>query len=277
MLAVASSPTRPADSLADGAPNDDTLTVCSISFLAWILADASHEGLGHALVALLTGTQSGVLSTVAWSSAVDSRLVAAGGTLVNLLEGLVLLFVLRRARRASSATRFFLFAACAFNLLTGTGYFFFSGVSDFGDWAVVIAGLSPHWLWRLILLLFGAAAYLFATRILATALVRDVAIPLTDRPRLRRLTCLPYFSAVALSVLGALPNPLGAKLILESALPAAAGGASALLWLRYYAAKGTVPAQAPASIPRSLAWITASVVFSLAFISILGRGIPLHV
>ena len=34
------------------------------------------------------------------------------------------------------------------NLFTGTGYFFFSGVANFGDWAAVIHGLQPYWAWR---------------------------------------------------------------------------------------------------------------------------------
>ncbi len=59
--------------------NDDLLTVCAISFLAEILGNVLHEGLGHAATALLTGAKSGVLTTVAWSSDFDSRLVAAGG------------------------------------------------------------------------------------------------------------------------------------------------------------------------------------------------------
>jgi hypothetical protein len=63
--------------------NDDVPTVCAISLLAAILANVLHEGLGHAATALLTGTKSGVLSTVAWSSDFDSRLVAAGGTLAK--------------------------------------------------------------------------------------------------------------------------------------------------------------------------------------------------
>jgi len=59
--------------------NDDALTVCAISLLSAMLANVVHEGLGHGAVALMTGAQSGVLTTVAWSSAFDSRLVAAGG------------------------------------------------------------------------------------------------------------------------------------------------------------------------------------------------------
>jgi hypothetical protein len=68
---------------------DDALTVCAISMLAAALADVLHEGVGHALLALLTDAQSGVISTVAWSSIYDSRLVAAGGTLVNLAAAII--------------------------------------------------------------------------------------------------------------------------------------------------------------------------------------------
>jgi len=46
--------------------NDDTLTVTAISLLSAILADVLHEGLGHGALALITGTQSGVLTTVAY-------------------------------------------------------------------------------------------------------------------------------------------------------------------------------------------------------------------
>jgi hypothetical protein len=107
-----------------------------------------HEGVGHGLVALLTGAKSGVLTTVAWSSAFDSRLVEAGGTLVNLAAALVFWIGLRSAKHASMPTRYFLLITCAFNLFTGTGYFFFSGVTNFGDWAAVISGLHLHWFWR---------------------------------------------------------------------------------------------------------------------------------
>ena len=68
---------------------DDTLTLSAISVVASILTNVLHEGVGHGLTALLTGANSGVLTTVAWSSAFDSRLVEAGGTLVNLASALV--------------------------------------------------------------------------------------------------------------------------------------------------------------------------------------------
>lgn len=106
--------------------------------MAQIVADVLHEGLGHAAVALLAGAKSGVLSTVAWSSEGDSRLVAAGGTLANLAAALVFWIVLGRVTRGSVRLRFFLLISLALNLFSGTGYFFFSGVTNFGDWGAVI-------------------------------------------------------------------------------------------------------------------------------------------
>src|ERR1700732_2841554 len=127
---------------------DDAPTVCAISLLAAILSTLLHEGLGHAATALLTGAKSGVLSTAAWSSEFDSRLVATGGTLANLAASIVFWIALRNAKTASVRWRFFLLTSFAFNVFEATGYFLFSGVTNFGDWAEVIAGFHAHWLWR---------------------------------------------------------------------------------------------------------------------------------
>jgi len=255
---------------------DDPITICAISCLAWILAAVSHEGIGHALVALLTGTQTGVLSTVAWSSAYDSRLVAAGGTLVNLIEAGVLWLALRSLKSASPRLRLFLCAGFAFNLFTGTGYFLFSGAFDFGDWAQVIARTHPHWLWRFLLVAVGAAAYYGAVRAVAVGVVRYVGVLPSEYLRLRKVNLTTYFSAIVLSVAGALMNPLGFKLVLESALPAAAGANCAFLWLRYYIPRGTLPVRDSDSISRGYAWIAMAAVLSLVFVFVLGRGITLN-
>jgi hypothetical protein len=51
------------------------------------------------------------------------------------------------------------------------------------------------------------------------------------------------------------------KLVLESALPAAAGG---------------TPARGPVGVGRSYAWVAVAAVRSLAFVFVLGRGITLR-
>ena len=255
--------------------NDDALTVCAISLLAAILSNLLHEGLRHA-AALLTGTKSGLLTTVAWSSDFDSRLVAAGGTLANLAASMVFWIALRNAKSASVRWRFFLLTSFAFNLFEGTGYFLFSGVTNFGDWAEVIAGLHAHWLWRALLVIVGMASYFGAVLAVGIAIVRYVGVPRSESRRLRRLTLIPYFSTLILVCTAGLLNPIGIQLVWQSALPATAGAKSGLLWLRYYIPKGTVPKRRPDGIERSYVWITAAVALSLLFVFVLGRGIVLH-
>lgn len=255
---------------------DDFLTVCAISLVAAIIANVVHEGLGHAVTALLTGTQAGVLTTVAWSSDFDSRLVAAGGTLANLAAGMVFWIALRGAAQASVRLRYFLLISLAFNLLTGTGYFFFSGVTNFGDWAVVIAGLQPHWLWRTLLVVVGIAAYCGAVLAVGIGLVRYVGVARDDARRLRKLTLIPYLSATLLVCAAGLLNPLGIQLVWQSALPGTAGADSGLLWLRYYIPNGAIPERGSERIGRSYGWIAAAVALSVVFVFVLGRGITLQ-
>ncbi len=255
---------------------DDILAICAISILAAILSNVLHEGVGHGLTALVTGAKSGLLMTVAWASAFDSRLVEAGGTLVNLAAALVFWLVLRSAQNTVMSMRYFLLITCAFNLFSGTGYFFFSGVTNFGDWAAVISGLHPHWLWRMLLVVGGATAYYAAVRVVGIGLVRYVGVPRDQQRRMRKLTILPYFSAIGLLSLAGLLNPLGIQLLWQSALPATAGGQSGLLWLQYYIPRGTVPNRKSENLARSYIWIVIAAILTSVYVVVLGRGITLH-
>lgn len=255
---------------------DDTLSICAISVVAGMLTNILHEGVGHGLVALLTGAKSGVLTTVAWSSEFDSRLVEAGGTLVNLAAGIGFWLALGSTRRASMPMRYFLLISSAFNLFTGTGYFFFSGVTNFGDWAAVILRLHPQWLWRALLVVVGASSYYAAVLVVGIGLVRHVGVPRNQQARLRKLTLAPYISAVALASVAGLLNPLGMQLLWQSALPATAGGQSGLLWLQYYIPRRTEPTRGPEFLARNYLWIGAATVLALVYVVLLGRGITLH-
>jgi hypothetical protein len=244
--------------------------------VAGILTNVLHEGVGHGLTALLTGAKSGVLTTVAWSSAFDSRLVEAGGTLANLAAGLVFWLALRSAKNASMPTRYFLLITCAFNLFTGTGYFFFSGVTNFGDWAAVISGLHLHWLWRALLVVVGACSYFAAVLVVGIGFVCYVGIPRHQQGPLRKFTIVPYLSAILLASAAGLLNPLGIQLLWQSALPATAGGQSGLLWLQYYIPRQTAPNRSPGQLARSYTWIGVAAVLGIVYVVVLGRGITLH-
>jgi hypothetical protein len=256
--------------------SDDWLTVCAISLLAAMLSNVVHEGVGHAAIALLTGAKSGMLSTVAWSSKHDSRLVAAGGTLANLAASVAFWIVLRLVENASVRWRYFLLISFAFNIFEGTGYFLFSGVSNFADWAQVIAGLPAHWIWRTALVLVGVTSYFGAVLAVGVGLLRYVGAARSEPRRLTKLTLIPYFSPLMLVCTAGFLNPMGIQLVRLSALPATAGAKSGLLWLRYYIPKGTVPERRTEGIERSHGWIAVAIILSAAFVLVLGRGITLQ-
>jgi hypothetical protein len=260
---------------AHAAAKDNLPTVCAVAALGMMLSNVLHEGLGHAATALLTVSPSGVLSTVAWNSAYDSKAVDAGGTIANLAAAAVFWLVLRRAAGSSVTTRLFLLLACAFNLFAGTGYFLFSGVTNFGDWAAVIDGLQPHALWRGALIVAGVLAYWGALIFAGTALFRHVGVFVTERRRVTRLMLTGYLAAVAIACCGGLLNPMGVKYVLLSSIPATAGAGSGLLYMQYYARREASSGTAAGIVNRSFPWMGVSAVCALLFIFVLGPGIHL--
>ena len=244
---------------------DDRLTVIAISALACILQDVLHEGLGHGVTAWLSGAHTLTLSTVALQADFDTRLIAANGTQVNLLFGAIFWLLLRRSERYRPSTRYFLVMAMAGNLFTGTGYFLFSGVSNFGDWAAVIRGLQPHWAWQLGLVVLGLVSY-YASMLLVAASLKPF------RGRLRLLCWTPYVTDGILAGIGGVMNPLGLFYVIASALPSTLGANAGLLSLPSMLRNARDGEQA-GPVQRSLAWIITGAVASLLFIFVLGRGI----
>jgi hypothetical protein len=94
------------------------------------------------------------LTTVALQTDASSRWVAAAGSIANVVAGLAA-FALFRRRTTWDGWTLFLALLAATDLFNGTGYLIFSAALDIGDWAVVIAGTTPPWLWRTILGLTG--------------------------------------------------------------------------------------------------------------------------
>lgn len=254
---------------------DDAPTICAISVIAIMLSTMLHEGLGHAAVAIATLHASGTLTSLAWSSAADNRLVLAGGTIVNLIAAFVCWLLLRAAKNARPSVRFFFLITMAFNLLAGTGYFFYSGVSNFGDWAEVIAGLQPHWLLRVALVVVGVASYYGAIVLVGTSTVRLMGVAASDAQRFRRLLWFPYFAALIIDGIAGIFNPFGWQYVFLSALAATAGGNCGLLWLRHYIPERVQPGER-ALISRSYTWITVAAVLAIIFVVIFGPGVHLQ-
>lgn len=212
------------------------------------------------------------MSTVALQSDIDTRWIAANGTLVNLAFALMFWLLLLQPRRYRPALRYFLVLALAGNLFTGTGYFLFSGVTNFGDWAVVIRGWQPHWAWQLGLAALGVVSY-YASMLLVAAQLEPFRG--NDPPgRLRGLCWTPYFTDGILATLGGLLNPAGLFYVVASALPSTLGANAGLLSLPSMMRRPDPAATEPVGpIRRRMAWIVLGMIASLVFIFVLGRGL----
>ncbi len=206
-------------------------------------------------------------------SDIETRWIAANGTLVNLIAAVIFWLLLRRAQRYHPATRYFLVLAMAGNLFTGTGYFLFSGVANFGDWEAVIRGLQPYWMWRLGLIMLGAISY-YASMLLVAAELKPFLGADKGWRRIRGLSWTPYFTDGILAGVAGLLNPAGLFYVIASALPSTLGANAGLLSLPSLMRRWKQNSAEPVGpIQRSAAWIAAGIVASLLFIFVLGRGL----
>ncbi len=251
----------------------DQLTVIAIAALACIVQDVLHEALGHGGMALLSGAHRLTLSTVALQSDIDTRWIAAAGPLVSLISGVIFWLLLLKPQRYRPATRYFLILAMAGGLFSGTGYFFFSGVANFGDWAAVIHGWQPHWLWQMGLIVVGVVTY-YASMLLVAAKLGPFRRNDDDPRKMRVLCWLPYFTEGILAGIAGLLNPAGMFYVFASALASTLGGNAGMLALPTMLRQPRPMEEEPAgSLPRSPAWIAVAAIASLIFIFVLGRGV----
>jgi len=261
------------------ATQPDLLTIVAIAVVASVIANVIHEGLGHGGMCVVTGGQPLALSTVHFECSVETRLVAAGGTLANLVFG-ALSWLAARAVKQSASSRFFFWLLMTFNLFDAGGYFLFSGIGNFGDWAAVVAGWQPEWAWRVGLIALGMVTYFLwfvplCLRELRPFLGRDSEIRVR---RARRLTLASYFSAGILSCVAGALNPVGPLLILVSAAASSFGGHSGLAWMwtLLQGPRITSSELQMSEIEHSWGWMISALVLAVAFIAGLGPGVKFH-
>lgn len=268
------------DAAIDTMASLDTLTVGSIGILAYMLGNLLHEGVGHGGACLLTGAKPLVLSSVHFECSLDSRLVMAGGTLMNLVAGSLFFALGRLTGRSYPRLKYFFWISMTVNLFTATGYFVFSGIGGIGDWGAFIEGLGPQWAWRIGLTIFGAATYLLAARISLLELRPIIGSNKEQRyQRAVRLSAIPYFAGGILMCIAGALNPKGMILILISAAASTFGGTSGLLWTTDWLNRGTIipigPPAEPMPIHRSWPLIIAACTIAIAFIGVLGPSVRL--
>lgn len=244
-------------------------TVVSMAIVAVGISTLLHEGVGHGVLSWLRGGVPIELTSNHLNSLHEDRWIAAGGTLVNLAAGLLALLA-SHAAGARTHLRYFCWLLAAHNLLSGAGYFMFSGVFGFGDWQEVLDGLPHYAALRTAMAIAGIALYVLFAWLLARA-VRPFC---PTRASYNVVGRLPYLAACIFNYLAGAFDPMGVKLLFVSTIPAAFGGSSGMLWL-----DGFIPRPLPAEplvIERSRAWWIFAAIFGIAYVVILGRGVEFH-
>jgi len=260
---------------------DDWLTLLACGVLAFIAADVCHEAVGHGLATLAVGGKVDLITTCyVESSGHYSKWIPAAGGLTNLAVGLCSLVFLRLRSHVSSIARYFLILVAAFNLFFAVGYPAYSGIALFGDWAAVINGLRPPWIWRVVLIALAVGGYYASMRLLIdpmapfAGVAEDKATKLLAEARIRRITLIPYIGAMVVACAAAALNPRGPMQILTSGLPAAAAAFGLTQMDNLISPRHARTAGGPLEpLQRSFPWIVAAVIVLTCFVLLLGRGV----
>jgi hypothetical protein len=209
----------------------DAVTIVAIAVAAYALATVLHEELGHGGACLLTGGTVVSMSTVAVECSHENRLVIAAGSIMNVLTAVACFLLGRLTPPEASRLRFFFWLTVAVSLFMPAGYFVFSGIGGFGDWALFLQRLNPEWAWRVGFIIFGAVAYMAAGRFLLLELGPLIGSDKQQRfLRAARLSKISYFTGGILACLAGAFNPHGWILVVLSAAASTFGGTSGLLW-----------------------------------------------
>lgn len=255
-------------------PTTDIWTAAALGALAYIADDITHEVLGHGLAAcFVPGILPVSLSTVGLSTEGTSQLVALAGPMLNVLVGCVALGIFQR-RKSLGLAGCFLWLFGTLNLFNGFGYGLFSGLLDFGDLAVVISGLKPHFFYRGLIIAVGAIGYgltlRHASRMLADR-INELGVPSSE---VVRLTLPAYVTGGALFLLGSMLNPIP-SLVLLSGLSSGFACMAGLLWIPALVKARASDFGNVVAIERSWPLILGGVVCASLFVGVLGPGISL--
>jgi hypothetical protein len=257
----------------------DRLTLVAVSALAYIIAVALHEHLGHATACVLLGShprEMGAFYVDCDDSRLTSlaiRLVAVAGPLVSLALGAICLPL--AARVSTPPAFYFTWLPGTLGLIDATGYPLFSGISGLGDLGTsndgALKGLTPEWAWRIAEAVAGLLAYIAVVYYAALTIAPRLGGVGRARIRGARITFTwSYVAGAAVYLAIGLLNPRGLVILVTSALASSMGGTSGLLWMSRVL--GPEPSAQAAGIRfgRSWGWIIAAAALTLGYAVVFG-------
>lgn len=259
-------------------PVFDWLTVVAIAAIAISFTVGFHEGI-HALTCITVGGQlleySALYESCDSATIFQTKMVAGSAPTFNLLAGIVLWLILRRSKELRPDTWLFLWLFMLMNWCYGAGYFIFSGIAGIGDWAVVISGWEPSWLWRSLMVLTGTLLFIMFVRLALNEFGKMIGGKSDDHIRqANRLFIISYVTAFVIVLSAGIFCPYGFfSLPVTAGLAAVLGALSPLIgmvrWLR--TDKITKLEKEPLIINRNWIWLGAAVIVVFTYVYILGR------
>jgi hypothetical protein len=261
----------------------DSLTVSAIAVVAHALSVFIHEALGHGGACVAVGCTPRLLTTMQFQgdesslSKVAVAAISAGGSVANLVAAAIAMLLLRRHRGPAGSGWFFLWLFATVNLLAAAGYPLYSGVANIGDWANIVQGLKPAWLWHVFLGSIGAFCYWFATRWAIGRLGRRLWRAGARVRSAYSYTLVSYVAIGTFAIVAGMFERGGTFLVLISAAAGSLGGASALAWGPQLLQDPHLgkPVEESLRVSRDRRWILVAAPVSLAFVAVLGPGLSL--
>ncbi|MEM7115087.1 MAG: hypothetical protein AAF614_21795 [Chloroflexota bacterium] len=257
----------------------DWLTVVAIGFIVTSVSVAFHEGL-HAWSCAAYGQllEFGALYVDCNQIHMTSgqiRFEAGISAIGNIIVGAILWFVLRQPRAWSANIKLLLWYFMFANFLSGTGYWMLSGIAGIGDYAVVIAGLEPAWLWRVGMAIIGTGSYMFVVflslQVWGSMIGGDVEEEQINRSV--KIGLVLYGASLLTTIVSGLFNPYGfGSFPVVIGIIATAGSAFPLVWMmQWFRAKMFVKKTGPALIvQRDWMLIGVGVVCFVLYTAVLG-------
>lgn len=256
----------------------DIVTVASITIITYLFAQIIHEGLGHGGMALLIGAKIIQVSNTHLQydpigiSLSAGRVIAAGGTLANVVVGILALWILRTTSMKSANTRYFLWLFGHVNLFKGFGYLLIT-FAPIGDWHDVTEGLPAQTIWMIGLTLVGAVTSLGTFFYAAWTLDEFIGKDSDRRRRAFTLTLFPYVLGgivnVAATIIG-----LGVSIYTFTGALATFGGTFLMVWLGL--AVGHPRPDTPLehlSPVRNTSWLIAGAIAIVFYLFCFGTGL----
>jgi hypothetical protein len=259
-------------------PIVDWLTVVVIAAIAISLTVASHEG-AHALTCLAVGGNlqeySALYAECNSPTEAQAKIVAGSAPIYNLIAGFVLWIILHKSRKQAPETWLFLWLFMLMNWYYCAGYLIFSGIANIGDWAVVIKGWEPNWLWRVLMTILGTLFYMVFVRLALGELGKMIGGEADEQiDRANKLCFSSYITAFVVVLLAGFFCPKGLfSLPVTAGLFGVLGALSPFLFMtRWFRTEHFVKlAREPLEIHRKWQWLVTAVIVVFTYIFILGQ------